>query len=221
MKKLVIFGTKNFAEVAHYYFERDTSYQVAAFTVDPEHVREDTYRSLPVVPFTEIERSHPPERHDLFVALGIRLNNSMRERKVAEAEAKGYSLATFLASKAIVPPNLDLHPNTWIMDAVHIYPFSTIGRNTIIWAGTSIGFRSTIGDNCWFAAGIFGERVTIGNNTFVGLGATVSSFVSVGKCNVIGAGALLLKDTKDFEVYRGNASKPSRVPSTRLRNFNG
>ncbi len=34
---------------------------------------------------------------------------------------------------------------------------------------------------------------------------------------VVGAGATILKDTKDFEVYRASATKPSRVPSTRLR----
>ena len=29
----------------------------------------------------------------------------------------------------------------------------------------------------------------------------------------------ILKDTEDFEVYKGRASKPSRAPSNRLRNF--
>ena len=41
----------------------------------------------------------------------------------------------------------------------------------------------------------------------------------IGEYSIIGAGALVFKDTKDFEVYKGQASKPSRAPSNRLRNF--
>ena len=34
MKDLIIFGAGPFAELAHYYFERDSGYKVAAFTLD-------------------------------------------------------------------------------------------------------------------------------------------------------------------------------------------
>ena len=50
---------------------------------------------------------------------------------------------------------------------------------------------------------------------------TIASFTTVGKRNLIGAGAVILKNTKDFEVYRGHGSAPSRVPSTRFADFNG
>src|SRR5436309_151954 len=44
-------------------------------------------------------------------------------------------------------------------------------------------------------------------------------FVAVGIRKVIGAGALILRSTRDDEVYRGQASTPSRVPSNRLWTF--
>lgn len=34
MKKLVIFGAKGFAQLAHYYFTHDSDYSIAAFSVD-------------------------------------------------------------------------------------------------------------------------------------------------------------------------------------------
>lgn len=221
MKKLIIFGAHNFAQIAQYYFKHDSDYEVMAFTVDSEFIKESTYQSLPVIPFEEVEQIYSPDQFDMFVAVGVQMNNTLRERKVTEAEAKGYRLATFLSTKALVPPDLSLLPNTWIMEAAHIHPFVTIGRNTIIWSRSTIGHGTTVGNNCWISAGLCGESVVIGDNTFIGLGSTISSFRTIGKCNLIGAGAVILKDTIDFEVYRGNESKPSRVPSNRLRSFNG
>ncbi len=56
----------------------------------------------------------------------------------------------------------------------------------------------------------------MGDHCFIGGSAILSPFTTIGKSNVIGTGALILKNTKDFEVYKGRASSPSRVPSYRL-----
>lgn len=217
MKKLVIFGTANFAEIAHHYFTHDSGYTVDAFTVDARYLRESTFRGLPVVPFEEIERSFPPGDHDMFVAIGLPQLNRGRAAKVAEAESKGYRLTSFLSSRASVAAELQVQPNTMIMEYATIQPFVQIGRNTVIWSGTGIGFHTRIGDHCWIVAARFGESVTVGDYTFIGLNATIAPGLSIGESNVIGAGALILKSTKNGEVYRGQASTVSRVPSRRLK----
>lgn len=216
-KKLVIFGTRNFAEIAHYYFTHDSLYSVAGFTVDARHLQESTFRGLPVVAFEEVERSFPPGEHDMFVAIGLPQLNRGRAAKVAEAQSKGYRLASFVSSRADVAPDLQVQTNTMIMEYATIQPFVRIGGNTVIWSGTGIGFHTRIGDHCWIVAARFGESVTVGDYTFIGLNATIAPGLSIGESNVIGAGALILKSTKDREVYRGLASKPSRVPSNRLK----
>jgi sugar O-acyltransferase (sialic acid O-acetyltransferase NeuD family) len=218
MTKIIIFGAKAFAEIAHYFFTHDSTYAVAAFTVDAAYMREPTYKGLPVVAFEEVERHFPPEEYGMFVAVGIGKVNQQRAAKVTEAEAKGYRLASFLSSKAHVPPDLQVRPNTMIMEHTIIQPFVEIGRDTVIWSSTRIGFHTRIGDHCWLVCPIFGESVTVGDYTFIGLNATIAPFLSIGKSNIIGAGALILADTKDFAVYKGHASTPSRVPSTRLWN---
>jgi sugar O-acyltransferase (sialic acid O-acetyltransferase NeuD family) len=218
MKRIVIFGVKGFAEISHHYFTHDSEYAVSAFTVDAPYIKEATFKGLPVVPFEEVERQFPPADYDMFVAVGIRGVNTLRATKVAEAEAKGYRLASFVSSKADVAPDLVVRPNTMIMECAGIQPFVEIGRDTIIWSTTRIGFHTRIGDHCWIVCAIFGESVTVGDFSFVGLSATIAPSVSIGKRNIIGAGALILKDTKDFEVYKGHPSTPTRVPSTRLLN---
>jgi sugar O-acyltransferase (sialic acid O-acetyltransferase NeuD family) len=216
MKNLVIFGARAFAEIAHYYFTQDSDYRVAAFTVDAAYLKEPAFRGLPVVPFEELERDFPPTAYDMFVAVGIRDVNRQRAAKVAEAEAKGYRVASFISSRADVAADLTIGPNTMIMERAGIQPFVTIGRDTIVWSTTRIGFHTRIGDHCWLACPIFGESVTVGDYSFIGLNATIAPSVTIGKGNIIGAGALIANDTKDFEVYRGHAGKPSRVPSNRV-----
>jgi sugar O-acyltransferase (sialic acid O-acetyltransferase NeuD family) len=219
MKKLVIFGTSAFAELAHYYFDRDSDYSVVAFTVDAAYLKETTFKGLPVIAFEDLEANFGPQEHDLFVAMGIQKVNQQRAAKVADAERKGYELASFLSSKAKVSEDLVMRPNSFVMDGSYLQPFVKIGRNTIIWSGCVIGFKSQIGDHCWLVATTFGESVVVGDYSFIGLGSVIAPSRSIGVSNVIGAGALILNNTKDFEVYKGHASIPSRVPSSRLRHI--
>jgi len=219
VKDIVIFGASAFAEIAHYYFERDSEHRVAAFTVDGSHLKEPTYKGLPVVPFEEIETDFPPDRFGIFVAMGMQEVNGQRAAKTAEAEARGYTLVSFLSSKARVASDLVVMPNTMIMEYAFIQPFVTVGRDTIIWSSSTVGFHSRIGDHCWIVCSLLGESVTVDDRSFLGLNATIAPFVNVGKRNIIGAGALILKDTNDDQIYRGNASESARASSHRMRNL--
>lgn len=219
MKRLVILGTKNFALIVHYLFSTDSEYAVVGFTVDREYLDGQIFQGLPVVPFDEIEDHFPPETHDLFVAIGIGKLNTLRAQKVEQAEARGYRVASFISSKATVPPDLQVGPNTMIMEHVYIHPHVHIGRNTILWGLTTVALLCHIGDHCWIVSACFGECCVVNNNTFVGLNATIAPGCKIGHSNVIGAGALITQNTHDYAVFKGHASLPSRVPSTRLRNF--
>ena len=216
MRKLVIFGARGFAEIAHYYFTSDGDASVAAFTVDGPYLQEASFKGLPVVPFEEVERRFPPADYGMFIAMGVHRVNRTRAAKAAAAEAKGYRLASFVSSRADVARDLEVRPNTMIMERAGIQPFVRIGRNTIIWSATRIGFHTRIGDHCWIVCPIFGEAVTVGDYSFIGLNATIAPRISIGRANVIGAGAVILKDTRDEAVYRAEGSRPARASSRRL-----
>jgi sugar O-acyltransferase (sialic acid O-acetyltransferase NeuD family) len=216
MNRLVIFGASGFAEMAHYYFERDSQYSVAAFTVDAAYLKETTFEGLPVIAFEELEASFPPEQVTLFVAMGIQKVNQLRARKVAEAEALGYRLASYLSSKAKVADDLVLKANSFVMEEVFLQPKVTVGRDSILWPRCTVGFRTRIGDHCWLVAATLGESVTVGDYSFIGLNATIAPSRNIGPSSVIGAGAVVLEDTKEFSIYKAQASERSRVPSHRL-----
>ncbi len=54
MKELIIFGTADIAQLAHFYFSNDSDYKVVAFTVDAEYIKVNEFCGLPVVPFEEV-----------------------------------------------------------------------------------------------------------------------------------------------------------------------
>lgn len=220
MEKLVIFGTRQIAELAQYYFEHDSPYQVAAFTVDAMHLRESSFGGKPVVAFEEVAKAFPPEEYRIFVALSYGRVNVLRSEKLASAEALGYRAVSYLSSKATIWPGLELGPNCFVLEDNTIQPFARIGRNVTLWSGNHIGHHAVIGDHVFIASHVVvSGAVTVGDYSFVGVNATIRDNVQIGRSCVIGAGALILQDTKDFEVYVGEGSKPSRVPSNRLRHI--
>jgi hypothetical protein len=55
MEKVIVFGNGEIASVAHFYLTHDSPYEVAAFTVDREFIKQERFIELPVVPLDKIE----------------------------------------------------------------------------------------------------------------------------------------------------------------------
>lgn len=217
---LVLFGAGDIAEVAHFYFAHDSNFEVRAFTVDREYVRDETFLGLPVVPFDEIATTFSPRDCDLFVAMSYAKLNSVRAVKCDEAKRVGYRLATYLSSRATVWPGFEPGENCFILEDNTLQPFVRVGRNVTLWSGNHIGHHSIIGDHCFVSSHVVvSGGVVIGDYSFLGVNATIRDHVSIGQKNVIGAGALILRDTADHSVYTQAGAELSKVPSNRLRNL--
>jgi sugar O-acyltransferase (sialic acid O-acetyltransferase NeuD family) len=217
MKQLVIFGTTDAAELAHFYFSRDTDYKVAAFTVDAEYIKADQFCGLPVIPYGEADKTFPPPNHDLFIALGYSKLNQIRKSKYLEAKARGYRLASYISTHATILNDGRIGDNCFILEDNTVQPFVTIGNNVTLWSGNHIGHHSTINDHCFLASHIVvSGRVEIGTACFIGVNATLRDHIKVGENSIIGAGALILADVEAGGVYIGAHTERSRVPSNRL-----
>jgi sugar O-acyltransferase (sialic acid O-acetyltransferase NeuD family) len=217
-RPIVIFGNGQVAEVFHYYVTGEAGTDVAAFTVDGKYLKEDSHLGLPVVDFETVEQRFPPTEFDMLIAVSFKEVNKARQRKVAEASSKGYTLISHVSPKAVVWSGFKPQPNTFIMENNVIQPYVTIGQNVILWSGNHIGHHTEIADNCFIAShAVVSGNVRVGENTFIGVNATLRDNIVIGKYNVIGAAALILADTPDEAVYLGQASTLARVPSSRLR----
>ena len=220
MRDVVIFGVGQIAEVVHYYLTQEGGRNVVAFTVDEQYRSTDSLFGVPVVDFATVEKRYPPESHEMFVAMSFKKVNKLRQAKVEEAEAKGYTLASHVSPNATVWTGFQANPNTIVMENNVIQPFAKIGRNVIVWSGNHIGHHSTIEDHCFIASHVVvSGSVTIGEGSFVGVNSTIRDNVKVGSHNVLGAGTLILADTPNDGVFMGEATAMSKVPSHRLRSI--
>lgn len=218
--KLVIFGTGDIAELAHFYFSTDSNYEVVAFTADAEHIKETEFCGLPVIPFEDIKESFSPEEHSLFVALSYSKLNSIRKEKYLAAKALGYNIASYLSSRASILNQGRIGENCFILEDNTIQPFVVIGNNVTLWSGNHIGHHSTIKDHTFIASHVvISGGVDIAEQCFIGVNATLRDHIKVGEKCVIGAGVLLLNDAEPGGVYIGQETERSRVPSSKLRSI--
>ncbi|MBX2943806.1 MAG: acetyltransferase [Cyclobacteriaceae bacterium] len=202
MNKLIIFGTGDIAQIANYYFDIDSNFEVVAFTVDKEYLAEDTFEGKPVVAFDELEQLYPPEKFQLFIALSYSKLNKIRAAKYEEAKKKGYTLTSYISSKCTY---LSQHPpgdNCFIFEDNTIQPFVKIGNNVTLWSGNHIGHHSTIEDHNFISSHVvISGHCHIKSFCFLGVNATIHNNITIESENVVGAGAIISKSTHAKEVY--------------------
>lgn len=221
MSKLVIFGTTDFARIASVYFDKDSDYEVVAFTVDSEFIgNENELLGRPIVPFEKILDSHPPGEHAMFVGIGFSKVNQVRADMYEKCKELGYSMASYVCSRATMITDIDIGDNSFIFEDNVVQPFVKIGSNTILWSGNHIGHDVTIGDHVFIAShAVVSGNATIGDYSFVGVNATFRDGVRVAPRCVIGAGAVIMKDTEEGGVYSVRGTEPLEKKSWDLTNF--
>lgn len=202
MAKIVIFGAGDIARLAHFYFTTDSEHEVVAFTVDGAYRQEDTFRDLPLVDFETLPERYPPGEYKLFVALSYAKMNRVRAEKYHAAKALGYELVSYVSSRCTNLAQTPVGDNCFILEDNTIQPFVTIGSNVTLWSGNHIGHDSTIADHVFIASHVVvSGHVHIGSYVFIGVNATLRNSITVADGTLIGAGAVIMKNTKEKGVY--------------------
>lgn len=222
-KRLLIFGIGKIAEVVHYYASKECGFDVAAFCVNKQYLNTEDFQKLPVVSFETIESTHPPDKYDMFIAVGYHDLNKLREDKCKEAIGKGYQLVSVVSPLTNLPSNVEYGWNCFIMPPAIVHPCVQIKNNVFIWSGAMVGHHSVIEDNCWLTSccNISGN-VQMGANTFVAVNATVGHSAIIGKNCFLGANTLVTKNLEDGKVVIAESQKPLRLTSSqflKLSNF--
>ena len=217
--KLVIVGARDLAELAYHYFDQDSPYAVCAFAVDGAYLKEPSLCGLPIVPLEQLDSEFPAVEHDVFVAIGIGAVNHLRAEKLAAIESRGYRAASFVSSRAIVGRNVQIRPNTMVMDGAILMPSVEIGRDCIVFPQSGVGYGSKIGDHCWIATATVAGHSSLGAYTFVGVRATVGPGVTLGESCVVGSGAVVLSDAPGQSVFRAPKARRSKASTRFLKSF--
>ena len=197
MSKLILVGDRVFAEIAHEYFTHDSEYEVVAFSVERDHLRGETLRGLPMVPFETLADAFDPAEHSVHVAITYLEFNRVRARLATEAREKGFALASYVSSRAFVWRNVELGEHCFIFEDNTVQPFVRVGSNVVLWSGNHVGHHSRIGDNCFISSHVvISGGVEVGDNSFLGVNATIVNDVSVGADCWIGPSVTVTRDVE-------------------------
>ena len=110
---------------------------------------------------------------------------------------------------------LELHASIWFgavlrgdNESIHIGERSNVQDNSVL--HTDIGFPLIIGPGCTVGHTVTLHGCTIGENTLIGMGATVLNGAKIGKNCIIGAGALV-PEGKEIPDNSLAVGAPARV----------
>lgn len=202
MSKIVIFGTGDIAQIAHHYFKSDSEHEVVGFTVDSDYRDSDLYEGLPLVDFEDCVARYPSSDYDMFIALSYAKMNKLREQKYHEAKEKGYSLVSYVSSRCSYLSQYEHGDNCFIFEDNTIQPFVKIGNNIILWSGNHIGHHSVIEDHNFISSHVvISGHCVVKNNCFVGVNATLAHKVTLAEETLVGAGAVISKDSEAKAIY--------------------
>lgn len=201
MNKLCIIGANETAERVMLFCERYNLYDIIAFAVDREYIRDCEFLGKPIFPIDELDRHIDKEECFVFVALFWNHLNGDRRRLYERMKSGGWHFASIISPLASVRGVVG--ENCWIMDYVvvqegsivmddvFIVDFCLVGNSAKIESHVFLGARSTIMGSAH-----------IGEQTFVGTGATIFDVVKIGKKCLVGACSIQKYDIPDCSVCK-------------------
>jgi sugar O-acyltransferase (sialic acid O-acetyltransferase NeuD family) len=220
LAQVVVFGVSQWAELAWFYLTHDSPHEVVAFTVDRGYLTVDRFKDLPVVPFDQLEHDYPARSYQIFIPMSFKKMNHLRAAKYTEAKSRGYQLISYVSSKATTWPGFTCGDNCFIFEDNTIQPFVEIGNDVVMWSGNHIGHHSKIKDHVMITSHVvISGCCTIGEYCFFGVNSAVRDEATVARETLVGMGVTIVKDTKEFEVYRTAPHEPERIRSNQLRSL--
>jgi sugar O-acyltransferase (sialic acid O-acetyltransferase NeuD family) len=180
----------------------DSPHEVVAFTADADHIAKSEFHGLPVVPFEDLPSRYPPDDFQMFVALGYQNMNSLRATKYRQAKDLGYTLISYVNSRASNFGRIPLGDNCLVLENAVLQPGATIGNNVFVWSGNHIGHHARIEDHCYIAGqAVISGSTTIGPYCFIGVNATIGHEITIGRESFVGANCFLTKNAEAKSVF--------------------
>ena len=201
MKEIVIFGNRDLAEMAYFYFTQ-TGKKVKAFTMDnPE---KDSFMGRPMYDFKDIITMCPTQDHLMFAPIyGI----NTRKKIYNKIKELGYKFTNFIHdSTHIWHPKAIQGDNVFIQEFNNIQYGTTVGYNNIFWAGNHIGHHGKIGNHCYFTSHVtLSGHCIVGDSCWFGVNSTIKDATTIEQGSLIGAHSYVNKDiTEPWKTWIGS-----------------
>ncbi len=206
--KIVVVGAGEQAEIACEYFTHDSPHEVVGFAVEAQYRDRDELFGLPVIDFEEITERFPPADFRAFVAISSTQLNRVRARLFHAVKELGYRCETYVSSHAFVWRDVEIGENSFVFENNVLQYGVTVGDNVILWSGNHVGHQTSIAEDCFISSHVvISGFCKIGNSCFLGVNSCFADNLTVAPDCVVGAGAVVVKDTEPRGVYVGNPAR--------------
>lgn len=202
MNSIIIVGTGPNARMALSFIRYHNLFHILGFAVNKKYYTTDTFEGYKVYELERLEES-VGSKENFFLFVSLLWNHLNRDRRNVYEYCKscGYKMANLISPLAVIRSKIN-GDNCWIQDYVVIQNDTIIGNNVAIMAGALIGADCQIGSHCFFGAhSLFAGGCIIGEQSFVGLKATIFDDTKIGKKCIIGACTAVKRDMPDFSKY--------------------
>ena len=130
---------------------------------------------------------------------------------------KKYLLDTIIDNTAQVGYNVKIGKGSVICTNTVLTCDISVGNNVIVGNGSIISHDDIIEDYTTVTTGVrIGGRVTIGRESFIGIGSTIVNDITIGKNCFIGGGSVVVKNVPDNTLAYGNPAKNIRLLTEKL-----
>ena len=206
--KVIIFGTRDLAQLAKFYLESDTEHEVVAFTAHSAYLPESkSYLDLPVIPFEDLETSYPPKKYSLFAPITGQNLNKFREKIYLDGKKKGYDFVSYVSTRATVLTD-SIGENCFILEDNTIQPYVQIGNNIVAWSGNHFGHHSIIKDHVFVTSHVvISGHCKIDSYSWFGVNSTIADGTYIAEGTVVAMGSVITKDTDAYGLYMGVPGK--------------
>jgi len=218
MAKVIIFGVRDFASVAHYHLKHDSPHEVVAFSVSRAYMPDPPlFEGLPVVPFEKVEQHYHPAEYAFYAPMSHRKMNRLREGIYLRIKSKGYPLISYVSSRATVFPGTPVGENCFILENNTIQLYASIGNNVMMWAGNLIGHHSQVKDHVFFSSQVvMAGHCVVEPYCFFGVNSTIRGGLHIAEGTYVAMSAAIVKDTEPWSAYLGIYARKGLVPSEEL-----
>ena len=205
MKKILIFGTSDFAEVVFETISQDNpEIEILGFVLDDAFCNEENFCDKPVYKYSSLKNKFSPAEIGILVCIGYGKMNKNREEIFHRLQKDGWKIADYISKKAVVRTE-NLGVGNIILDDADIGIKCKIGDGNIFYPGALFAHHSDAGNFNFFAirSSVAG-KVKVGNCCFFGNNCCTKDNINIADETLIGAGCYVSTDTEFGGVYVPN-----------------
>lgn len=148
------------------------------------------------------------KEYDFIVGIG---NNSIRKRITNELLESGITQTVLIHPSAVIDETVSIGKGTVVMAGTVINADSTIGNSCIINTAVTIDHDCVIKDYVHVSPGVhIAGSVKVEDESWLGIGSTVINNINISSKCIVGAEGLVNKDIEESGTYVGVPVKKIR-----------